>query len=168
MPTDGKTASSASGKHAFIPAGSADLGRNKIMTICIGENDIWSSGPSPQHVAYMARQMHGYQSTSVKRVLVLSILDRAGNATGAKVRAINEALKAEFPSQFLDIAGYLRTEQAAVDAGITFTADDLADIAGGFTPRVFRLPNEGVHYNALACNIIAPFIYATARDRGWV
>lgn len=168
MPTDGKASSTATGKQAFTPTGNADLGRNRIMTICIGENDIWASGPSPQHVAYMARQMHDYQSTSVKRVFVLSIPDRFGNATAAKVNAINEALKAELPSQFLDVAGYLRTDQAATDAVITYTADDLSDIAGGFTPRVFRLPGDSVHYNALACSIIAPFIYAAARDRGWV
>lgn len=172
MPTDGAGASIATGVHQFIPTGIADSGRRRVMTVCVGENDIWATGPSPQHVAYMARQMNDYQNTNVKRVLVLSIPRRSGSGTGTvagdKVTAINDALKAELPSAFVDLAGYMMSDQAAVDAGITYSADDLTDIAEGVTPRVFRLPSDSVHFNALGCSIISPFVYAAARDRGWV
>lgn len=171
MPTSG-TSTTATGAYPFIPSGVADTGRSRVMTICVGENDIFSTGQSPQDVAYMARQMHDYQNSQVKRVLVLSIPRREGSGastgTGQKTQAINDALKAEFPSQFVDVAGYLMSDQAATDAGITYTTDDLTDIADGVTPRSFRMPADSVHWNATACNIVANFVYAAARVRGWV
>lgn len=169
MPTEGTAATSAPGKQVFTPTG--DRGLNRIATIWVGTNDMWSGSHTPAQIAYMIQQMIDHQSTRAKRVLVLTIPRRAnypaGTQPGEKVTAINAMLTAAFPTQIVDVAGYLMSDQAATDAGITYSADDLADIANGVTPRVFRLPADSVHFNALGASIIAPFVYAAAADRGW-
>ena len=152
----------------FTPLGPASLGTARHMTICIGANSRMDT--EPQVIVSMVQAMIDYQTTRVKRVLVLEIPNRANQAPGGeseqRTGAINAALQAAFPSEYIPLATWLGTDEAAAAAGITFTPEDLTDIGNKLVPRVFRA--DYVHWNELASTVIADYLYSQAQARGWL
>lgn len=65
----------------------------------------------------------------------------------AQLNAAVEALRTKYGNKFLDLRGYLASEQALIDAGITPTATDLADLANGHIPSSFG-SGDTVHLNS--------------------
>ena len=112
--------------------------------------------------------MIDYASPDVKRILVFEVPPSTADGTNGKplTKAINDAVKAAFPAYWLPIATFLRTQEAATAAGITFTAQDQTDIANGDTPTSFRL--DSVHINAAGCKAVAFRVNQEAQKRGWL
>lgn len=138
---------------------------DRTVTIWTGRNDVYTTPPDV--VVSHIQAMVDYLTPRVKRVLILEVPpSETSTATHALLLAINNAIKAAFPSQYVPIATYLRTQAAADAAGITFTTDDQADIAAGITPRSFRVDN--MHFNATGCTAIAAYLYTEAQRRIWL
>lgn len=148
----------------FVPD-DASAYADRIATLGAGRNDVYLT--APEIIVSHFRAMIDYLASRVKRVMVLEIPpSETSPASHGLLVAINSALKAAFPEHWVPYASWLRTEAAATAAGITFTADDQADIAAGITPRSFRV--DTVHFNATGCTAIAKFVYAEAQRRIWL
>ena len=65
----------------------------------------------------------------------------------ASLTATVEALRTKYGTHFLDLRGYLASEQALTDAGIIPTTTDLADLANGHIPSSFG-SGDTVHLNS--------------------
>lgn len=146
----------------------ADLGaqyRGRTQILWAGRNNVWDTDPARivQHV----RQMADYSVAGVPRVLVLQV-PRAANdgATGyARTDAVNAALAAAFPAQWVPIIDWLRTNEAATAVGHTWTTQDQTDITNGLIPTSFR--SDNIHPNALGSEAIAYRIQQEFQQRGW-
>lgn len=148
----------------FIADKSVEM-QGRTVTIWVARNDVYWT--DPQMIVATVKSMIDYLSPRVKRALVMEVVpSETSTATHAKLLAINEALKSAFPAEWFPIATWLRTEEAATAAGITFTTDDQTDIAAGITPRSFRM--DGVHLNAAGCNAVAYGVRQEAQKRGWL
>lgn len=138
---------------------------DRTVTIWTGRNDVYTATPAA--IVERIRAMIQYLTPRVKRIMVLEIPpSETSTATHSLLLAMNNAIKAAFPEQWVPIATYLRSPEAATAAGITFSTDDQADIAAGITPRSFRV--DTMHFNATACTAIAKFVYAEAQRRIWL
>lgn len=139
--------------------------RGRTQTIWAGRNNVWDTAPNRivQHV----RQMVDYAAADVPRTLVLQVPRSANDgATGyARTDAVNAALMAAFPAQWVPIIDWLRTNDAATAVGHTWTAQDQADIADGLIPTSFR--SDTIHPNSLGSQAIAYRIHAEFKQRGW-
>lgn len=148
----------------FIPDDGATL-RDRHVTVWVGRNDVYFT--DPRLVVSSIRAQIDYLSTSVKRVLVLEVIPSTTSPnTHPQLSALNNAIKAAFPAEWVPISTWLRTDAAASAAGITFTTDDQTDIAAGITPRSFR--SDTVHLNATGCTAVATYLYSEAQERGWL
>lgn len=139
--------------------------RNRHATIWMGRNDRYDDG-APQQVARSARHMVDYLAPRVKRVLVLQLVPGTEGLNHARIKPINDLLQAEFPSQFVPIAEWMMTDRAAELAGITYTEQDLTDIAEGRIPASFR--SDNAHFNGVGCTAIAHFLHEEILKRGWL
>jgi len=152
----------------FIPSDAVD-NRARTVVIWTGRNGVQYTD-QPAYIVSQIRAMIDYLTPRVKRVIVMEIAPDAaetpGTANRAKVDAGNAALAAAFPAEWLPIATYLRTAQAATDAGIVFTADDNTDIANGITPRSLR--SDTLHLNTAGNTAVAKRVYAEAQTRRWI
>lgn len=77
---------------------------------------------------------------------------------------MNAAIKAAFPRQWVDWAGYLTSTVTLGQVGITPTSQDLTDIADGITPQSFR--GDDLHFNAIAYDAINVLILREMASRG--
>jgi hypothetical protein len=77
---------------------------------------------------------------------------------------VNAWLAATYPDNYLDLRGYLIANGLA-DAGITPTADDLADIASDTIPRSLMV--DGVHLTDAAQVVMATQVYNFIQSKGW-
>lgn len=159
------------GDPVVCPPGSrfiADQGilkRDRTATIWVGRNDVYWT--EPQMVVASIKSMVDYLSPNVKRALVMEIVpSETSPSTHPQLLAINNAVKAAFPAEWFPIATWLRTEEAAAAAGITFTTGDQTDITAGITPRSFRM--DAVHLNAVGCTAVAYAVRQEAQKRGWL
>ena len=138
------------------------------MTIWTGRNSF--KDVAPALIVASIRAMIDYLTPRVKRVVVMSIPpwvgEEFGTANRAKLDACNAAIQAAFPEFWLDISAWLRTEQAATAAGITFVSDDLTDIANGLTPRSLR--SDSGHLNAGGNVAIGQRVHQESQIRGWM
>lgn len=122
------------------------------------------NGPDSSDNLAMIQAMVAMQTAGRKRFLVLEVAPWYGSGTPF-ADTLNLALAEAFPAQYVPVATWLRTDAAATAAGITFTSDDLADIAAGYTPRSFR--DDGVHLSAAGRKAVAAFITQTMIQKGW-
>ena len=154
-------------KSYFMPT-DATFNADRHMTLWTGRNSF--KDVAPARIVASIRAMIDFATPRVKRVIVMSIPPWVGEELGAanriKLDACNAAIAAAFPGSWLDISAWLRTTEAATEAGITFTSDDLIDIANGLTPRSLR--SDGGHPNALGNKAIAARVYQEIQLRGWV
>lgn len=154
-------------KSYFTPSdGLLYAGRH--VTIWTGRNSFKEVAPAL--IVASIRSMIDYLTPRVKRVVVMSIPpwvgEEFGTANRAKLDACNAAIQAAFPEFWLDISAWLRTEQAATAAGITFVSDDLTDIANGLTPRSLR--SDSGHLNAGGNVAIGQRVHQESQIRGWM
>lgn len=149
----------------FTPT-DGETSRDRHVTIWTGRNGFkWEEH---RQIAASIQAMIDYLAPVVKRVIVMEIppstLDTSGEL--AQLAALNTLLEATFPQYWLPIATWLRTPAAATAAGITFTADDTADIAAGVTPRSLR--SDELHFSANGNKAIAYRVHQEAQMRGWL
>ena len=79
------------------------------------------------------------------------------NGSANKWAVTNPALKEAFGDRFLDAKAYLATEKALIDAGITPTEQDKADIASGTIPTSLRV--DSAHFNDAGYRLLAKLVY---------
>lgn len=139
--------------------------RNRHVTIWMGRNDRYDDGAA-QQVARSARHMVDYLTPRVKRFLVLQLVPGTEGLNHPRIKPINDMLQSEFPSQFVPIAEWMMTDRAADLAGISYTAQDIEDIAAGRIPTSFR--SDNAHFNGPGCTAIAHFLYEEILTRGWL
>lgn len=166
-PTDGvATPTPVSGARVFVPDNPY---ANRVTTLWMGTNDLTSTLTPEQLVSLIGASMD-FLSPRVKRVLIFTLPQASNRAVGSaiynKCEAVNAALRKLAPGNIVEMAAYLMSDQAATDAGITFTAEDRSDIEKGYTPRSFR--SDDIHFNATAGIAIAKKVHAEAAARGWV
>lgn len=172
MPFDGVTTFTPDlpGVHP-VPAGSRFLPadgpayRGRTVTIWAGRNDVWTA--APELVVAHIQAIIDYLPPAT-RVLVFEVPPSSQDGSGGrpKLAAMNAAIKAAFAAYWVPIASWLRTDEAAAAAGITFTDADRTDIAGGSTPTSFR--SDSVHLNAAGCRAVAYRTHLEAKNRGWI
>ncbi len=154
-------------KSYFTPTDGAN-NLDKHVVIWIGRNSFKTT--PPEQIVASIRAMIDYLTPRVKRVIVMSIPPWVGeeNGTGGRntLNACNAAIQAAFPEFWLDISAWLRTTEAATIAGVTFTADDLADITNGLTPRSLR--SDSGHLNTVGNVAIGTRVYNESKSRGWM
>ena len=143
--------------------------RDRNIILLMGRNSFLY-GADPYETVQCIRQMIDYLTPRVKRVMIFEIPPKDTEVTGSPDRLtldfLNNLLKTTFPEYFVAMATWLRTQEAATAAGITFTPTDLADIANDVTPGSFR--SDVLHYNQPAGTAIAYRTKQEAIKRGWI
>jgi hypothetical protein len=159
-PDDGvSSATAVTGVQWFEGDMTSYLGR--IVTIWAGTNDRGEETPErlTGHVRAMTDRLpHG-------RFLVFGLFSDPNGTYTAAAAAISAAYKSAFPGNYFDPLAALTSAQAATDAGITYTAQDNADIAAGFVPTSFR--SDSIHLNATGAKALAYAVNREAVARGW-
>jgi lysophospholipase L1-like esterase len=143
--------------------------RDRLMLIQIARNDFHVS--TPEQVVARVNAMFDYNARDRDDHLLFEIpaadkdIEVVGTAYRTKLTAMNAALKAAFPKNFVASATYLRDEAILKNAGLTPTTADKADITAGFTPESFRV--DTLHYNDLAYGQISDLVIKTLTDKGF-
>ena len=152
---------------ALFLTSESQSGRPRTVTIWVGRNGVLF-GVTPSQIVESIRGMISYLSPVDPRVIIMSIPPSTSDILGnlSTIAAANTAILDAFPREFLDIAGWLRSDAAATAVGITFDGDDESDIAAGFIPRCFT--SDGLHYNDDGGTAIAHRVYHEAQTRGWL
>ncbi|MFI8633990.1 hypothetical protein ACIGEP_15505 [Microbacterium sp. NPDC077663] len=79
--------------------------------------------------------------------------DEKGTANRVQLDALNAAIAAAFPTQWLDDSAALTSTAALDAAGITPTTQDQTDLGNGMIPTSFRVSSTDGHWNAAAYGI---------------
>lgn len=144
--------------------------RNRALTIGIGRNNFKTS--TPAQIVEHVRGIIEWSTRNPSDHIVLSIppstAETPGTADRTALDAANAALAAAFPRQWVDWAGYLRSEVTLAQAGITPTSQDLTDISNSVTPTSFRGAGDNLHFNGAAYDVINTLILAAFAARGVV
>jgi hypothetical protein len=133
---------------------------DRIHIFWVGRNGPTQAGNTAALDGMIAQQTAGR-----KRFLVLEVPPWKDSAEPF-ADTFNQILCERYPNNYVPIATWLRTAEAATAAGIVFTADDLIDIADGYLPRSFR--DDGVHPSTVARTAIAYRLTQEIESRGWV
>jgi hypothetical protein len=153
---------------AYFTPWHGDTYRHRTVTIWTGRNDFLTVDRT--QIVASIQQMIDYLSPQVRRVIVMEVLPWESETTGTANRtaldSLNDLLAATFAPYWLPIATWLRTDEAATAAGITFTADDETDMANGVTPRSLRA--DAGHLNTAGYTAVAHRVYQEAQQRGWL
>lgn len=150
--------------------------RGKTAVFWAGRNDAKSTRAQQLVIRDNLLTMTGYLSPTSKRFLVLSVTNASpgtqypsgepsGSASHTAVVATNKELTVTFGDRFIDIRRYL-IDFGLADAGLTATADDLADVAADMIPRQL-FSADGLHFNAVGYTLIGKFIARAIKARGW-
>lgn len=142
----------------WVPADGATR-RDWIQVFWAGRNGTENVAAN---VAAM-RSMVAYQSAGVPRFLILQITPGVGYVDPLP---LNNAYAREWPENFVRVADWLLSPDAARSVGYTLTAEDRQDVAAGLVPRGFR--NDGVHLNRTGRLAVAERIKTELTNRGWV
>lgn len=142
--------------------------RSRALTIGVGRNNFKTS--TPAQIVEHVRGIIEWSTRNPSDHIVLSIppstVETPGTADRTLLDAANAALAAAFPRQWVDWAGYLRSEVTLGQAGIAPTSQDLTDIANAVTPTSFRGAGDNLHFNAAAYDVINTLILAAFAARG--
>lgn len=82
-------------------------------------------------------------------------------------KLVNTILAEEFGDNFLDIKAYMLSEQAAIDAGVTLTDEDLTYISGGHIPQSY-LTSDLTHFNDTGYALIAKALNEKFVELGYI
>jgi len=160
--------------YAAMPTTAGIAGHSLIAAY--GRNDISKNvrgmEPTiPDHVVRSYTDAYEFMTPRHKQFIFTGTItrtDEAPDSDGFKmVQEIRERVRQLFPSNFVDLQGYLTSADVWTHAGITPTQADLDAQAQGMTPP--SLFDDVTHYNraaaqAIAVHLFAPFI----KQKGWV
>ena len=139
-----------SGKATACPPGTPFVTRpdfrGQQVVSWMGRNGLSASDYMTTNIAE-DRHALAWAGTNANRSLILSVVPFTTDSadTLARIAALNDAKRQNFPAQFVDVAARMRSADALEEEGVTPTSQDLQDIANGFTPASFR-SDEG-HFN---------------------
>ncbi|WP_314916571.1 hypothetical protein [Pseudomonas helleri] len=166
------------GQPTTSPAGSrftpfyGETMRDRTVVLWHGANSVYFE-KDPYDIIASFQPMIDYLTPRVKRIIIMEVppsanrtLPAAPGSDREKLERFNALLQASYPEYFLDIASWLRTPAAATAAGITFTEQDLIDIANGVTPSSFT--TDGLHFSDAGGRAIAYRVKQEAITRGWI
>lgn len=162
------------GRRAYFQATYRDIAWDSAI-IMYGRNDITKAvqgmeASIPDHTIRAYTDYVEFMIPRFKQFIVCGTTTRTDepeNSAGwLKVTEINTRLRALYPSNYIDVQGYL-VNKCIYDLGITPTQADLDAIAAKTIPP--SLMDDVTHWsravaNALAVNLFAPFII----KKGWV
>jgi len=160
------TPSSAPGSTVSVPAGTpficteGDAMRDWINVIWSGHNNA-PAGTAVTDIPRDIASMVAWLTPYTKRYLIVSITWE----TKSRNDQLNAPLIAAYPDNYVDLNGYLISDGLTA-AGLTPTADDLADIAAGEVPRQLRY--DGTHFTQAATDVIGHYIADQITARSWV
>lgn len=148
--------------------------------IMIGRNNVTynvqgADTSIAQHVVNGIRRIVEWHSRQLKQVLVMSVTtmvtEPSGSAGHTTVKAINDALQAEYSTRYYDLRHYL-VNQAIYDLGITPTSTDLSTMATDTLPPSIMDPGTGsgdnTHYSKATAALVAQQVYERITQRDWI
>ena len=130
-----------------------------ILVIFTGSND----DPTPKtvkNIIAVQRDMIAY--AGVDRYVIIGLTCKRKMPMTAEV---NEVLAKEYGEHFLDVRKDL-LEHGLQDSGIEPTAEDQADIAGGYIPR--SLLSDDIHGNAAFYTVIGEALYQKMQEMNYL
>lgn len=92
-------------------------------------------------------------------------LEPSGSSSYNNIMELNRLLKTQYGPFYVDGLREYMVRDAIYDAGLTPTADDLADIASDCIPRQLMLDN--VHLTEIGYTQLATFLANVIKSRGW-
>lgn len=159
------TAAEVSPDASLVP----DLGaarRGDTTFLWMGKNN----SHEPARVIRETDESFRYLAPLVKRCLVLGHFVNTGMEASSpsryNIRTINDAHAARYGAAFLDVSGYLTGPQVWKDAGITPTAEDLAEQSKGNKPP--SLSSDSGHLNTAGYAAVRALIASRLVSLGWV
>jgi len=172
----GTFARTTAGTSIAIPAGTPFIPnlyssrRADKLILWPARNDVGKSDSSPAQAIRTIGRIIDYMTAAHKDVILIaeppSNTDTIGSSGRTALDSFNTAIKTAFPQYWVDGPAWMLTDAAAAAVGLTWTTQDLADIASGITPSSFR--SDGIHYNTLGNQAFAQFLYLTELERGWL
>lgn len=172
------------GLPAVVPAGTpATAGhdsREYWPILWAGRNNFKNTGDNTQIVS----DLQGMLDWSAQRehALIFSIPpwvgEEDGNGTAPrttyrdKLDLANSSIRDAFPREYVDVSARLRNADVITATGHTPTTQDLADIANGLTPTIFRTGSDGVtvddgHLGPVGYTALYTIIAEIYTSRGW-
>ena len=150
--------------------------RDEWPVFGMGRNGFSQTGAIPKIIAAIQGCIDWAHADAREHALVWSIPPFAGEENGAPARAVldaaNAAIRDAFPTQWVDLAGYLRSEEALRSVGRTPTSQDLTDIAAGMTPTTFRTTTANTvdagHFGPLGYAALNLRLMAEYEARDWI
>lgn len=149
-----------------------------INLIWPGRNNISETNLIIENVRAMVK----YLKSIGKRVIILPDFPGAGDVTGSTgglaVKALNAALKAEFPEFYCEING-VDLLQNFINHHNPAYAGDLEDVANGVTPRTLRYdflhPSQSIAGSVapdyalyVGAEVNAEFVFQFIKSKGWL
>lgn len=163
------------GKQTAVKSGTALIPYSQtvmadINVIFSGTNGGWTAQntaskndeASVRDFAALLRTQAEYSKSGDKYVVIGLT---SGNEDSWKL--VNNVLAEEFGDNFLDVKGYMLSQQAAEDAGITLTEEDLSYIAQGHIPQSY-LTSDKTHFNDTGYWLIAQALNAKLVELGYI
>ncbi|MCR5591440.1 MAG: SGNH/GDSL hydrolase family protein [Lachnospiraceae bacterium] len=138
--------------------GMVDAREDDVLVIFAGTNDL-PDKKSVSNIINLERSM--LESAECDKYIIVGLTYAGGIP---EIDAVNEALAEEFGDHFVDIRKYM-LNFGLDDAGITPTADDIADINRGEIPKSLR--NDYVHGNAAYHKLLGEQIYRRMQYLGY-
>jgi lysophospholipase L1-like esterase len=143
--------------------------RDRLMLIQIARNDFHVSTPEQVIARINAMFDYNFRDRDDHIIFEIPLADKTIEAEGTtyriKLDAMNAAIKAAFPKNFVASAAYLRSEAILRNAGLTPTTTDIANIANRTTPESFRV--DTLHYNTPAYGQISDLVIKTLTAKGF-
>jgi hypothetical protein len=141
--------------------------RGNIMVIWSGRNNFTED--NGDRAFRDIKAMVNYMRALEKRFLVLSVHNGAGEGIGTSaytnIASLNARLLAEYGRRFVDHRKYI-IDYGLADAGITPTAQDIADVAADLIPTSLR--SDTLHQNDAGKALTAMQVNLRLRELGWV
>lgn len=167
------TPTNAIGRAFVVPAGTpilieeGMLYRNRTAVLWIGRNDNWNDAATRQAVVDRVGNMIAALTPYFRRVMVLEEPPFTSDSATplANLATLNNMMEAAYPQNFVRLMTWMRTTSAAAAVGLTYTTQDLADIANGYTPTSFR--QDAGHLNGLGNSAAAFHLLDVAHTWGW-
>ncbi|ADD80893.1 tail fiber protein [Rhodococcus phage ReqiPepy6] len=139
------------------------VGRNSLAT------DVSKTDPANSAAARSVAAMVANIKSRTKRFIIFPVTNGLNEGTGTdtydRVRAHEDYLAATYPDNFLNIRRALIDDGLEM-AGITPTAQDLADVAADTIPASLR--SDYIHHTTAAyVKVIAPTVADFITAKGW-
>lgn len=116
----------------------------------------------PQHRRFLVLPVFNGRA---KALTTQQVLEPSGSSAYANIAELNRNLKTQYGGHFVDGLREYMVRDAIYDAGLTPTADDLADIASDCIPR--QLMFDNVHLTETGYTQLATFLASVIKSRGW-